>query len=204
MSGWSPLFPFSGKSSLSIFRGCASDQTLEVLAEESGIGEIELIGELRGGDIAVAKRYFGFGDECAVNPLFCTNLADLTDKRTEVTVSDTEPVSIEMKLMLLGIMPIDQFDEGIEESFCSGVWFGERFGASDILINDVADQCRCLSLNGVMVIIGLTGQQMQGADHLFDDGKLRDIELKYGIADAAELGIRKPIVHDVTHIVIFQ
>ena len=89
--------------------------TLEVFAEERGIGEIEFIRYLKDCFVGVYKFHLDACYESAVNPFLGSNTTGLSDNSTKIAFCETEAVCIKTYLMLFGTVLIGKLNKVVED-----------------------------------------------------------------------------------------
>ena len=100
---------------IAILLGRKACQSLEILAEETDVREIQLIGNLCSLPVAMAQLHLGGRDDGSVYPLLRTHSAHRHHKRAQIATGDAKFLGIEGKLMLLAAMEIDKAQETIED-----------------------------------------------------------------------------------------
>ena len=94
----------------------ASGQPFEVLAEEAGVREIELVGYLRHISAAVAKHHLGLCNERPVYPFLGRNAAGLANHRAQIAYRNAHFAGIEVEVMLPAAIVVNKIDEPLEEN----------------------------------------------------------------------------------------
>ena len=102
-------------TSLPVLLRCAAREPLEVFAEETGVGEMEGVGNFRHLPVAVAQHHLRLRDDGAVYPLLGCDAARLPYHRAQVTLRETQLAGVEGEGALLAAMAVHQYQEAVED-----------------------------------------------------------------------------------------
>ena len=98
-----------------IFLWGAANESLEVLAEEARIGEVEGFRDLGDLQVAVAQLHLGGGDDRLVYPFLRRDAAGLPYRRAKVSLGDANLLGVEGELSLRLAMVVDELEETVED-----------------------------------------------------------------------------------------
>ena len=89
---------------------------------------MQLIGNLSRTFVTVPQLHFNARDKGTVNPFFGRGAAGLTDNRAEITLGETQALSIVTELVLRGAFLVHKQDETVKDCLLAGAGTGLRVG----------------------------------------------------------------------------